>query len=128
MLPADFQWHPRYQNAPAGELVLRCGDLGVAQLMQKVGGDWYVLLVPTAQPMGPFWTRDCSSREAGIAGIEAWAARHADRLRAQAAIHARRATLARHPGAPSLPVVDAKQACVEGAVGKVDHTIVGQVD
>lgn len=128
MLPDGFNWRPRYQNAPPGELVLLCGDLGVAQLMQKTTGEWYAMLSPFAEPMSPFRRRDCTSRESGIVGIEAWAALHVDRLRAQALIHSRRKTLRRHPAVSRGPVVGAEQAGVEGAVGDVENAVSGQVD
>ena len=80
MLPADFQWIPRGQYA-GDELALTVGGRWVAQLMKKVNGDWYALL-----RVGPGLRddlfRDCESRESGIAGVEAWACRNEEALRA----------------------------------------------
>lgn len=80
-LPADFQWIPRGQYA-GDELALTCNGRWVAQLMRKANGtDWYALL-----RVGPGLSadvfKDCESRESGIAGVEAWACRHEDALRA----------------------------------------------
>ena len=103
MLPDDFHWAPRYQNAPPGELALFCRGARVAQLMQDVRGGWYAMLMPSVETLGPSITRRCRSRESGIAGVETWATRHADHLREQARIDSMRRCLARHPGV--TPVV-----------------------
>lgn len=101
MLPAGFQWVPRYQNAPPGELALHVDGLEVASLMQKVDGSWLALLRPHQEPMAPFRTRDCTSRGAGITGIQAWALRHEAHLRAEALVYLSRPR--RHMAAPPLP-------------------------
>lgn len=81
MLPADFQWIPRGQYA-GDELALTVGGRWVAQLMKKANGvDWYALL-KIGPGLGDDLFRDCESRESGIAGVEAWALRNEDALRA----------------------------------------------
>lgn len=82
MLPADFQWIPRGQYAD-DELALTVGGRWVAQLMKKVDGvSWYAHLVVGPGTLAPYIHRACESRESGIAGIEAWACRNEDALRA----------------------------------------------
>jgi hypothetical protein len=85
MLPQDFTWQERWQYAN-GELALLLHGKQVALLLRKANGvDWYALL-DCQQPMRcPALTRPCSSLEAGKAGVEAWAARHEARLRAEVA-------------------------------------------
>lgn len=84
MLPLDFQWIPRYQYAD-GELALQVDDaLCAAQLMRRLDGGWIATLAPYAERFGPWRFRQCSSFEAGKAGIEAWAVRHEALLREQA--------------------------------------------
>lgn len=86
MLPDGFQWTPRYQYAD-GELALEVdGALCAAQLMRRLDGGWIAALAPYAEPLGPWRTRQCSSFEAGKAGIEAWAVRHEALLREQAVL------------------------------------------
>lgn len=81
MLPADFQWIPRGQYAQ-GELALTVEGRWVAQLMRKVDGvSWYAILYTGPGTLRPFVTRDCASKESGVAGIEAWACRHEATLR-----------------------------------------------
>lgn len=83
MLPDAFTWHPRWQYAK-GELALMVGKRTVAMLMQRNGGAWFARL-ECHQPIdAPMVIRNCSRFEAGKAGIEVWATRHADRLRAGA--------------------------------------------
>src|SRR5690606_33157725 len=95
MLPDGFEWVQRWQYA-ADELALTIDGWHAASLMQKVTGEWYALLYLSGEPLGPFRTRACASRESGIAGIEAWARRHEAKLREQAAAH--RAKAPRHLG------------------------------
>ena len=81
MLPENFTWQPRWQYAK-GELALVYGKGPVAMLMQRNDGTWYARL-ECHQPIdAPVVICNCSSFDAGKAGIEAWATRHADRLRA----------------------------------------------
>ncbi len=84
MLPEGFEWKDRYQYAE-GELALVYGGKQVAMLMRKAGGDWFARLWTHWPVTAPLVVRDCSSFEAGKAGIEAWAERHQDRIRAEAA-------------------------------------------
>lgn len=97
MLPDGFQWVPRYQRAPPGELALDCNGLHVAQLTQKLDGTWLARLKPFHALFSPEVARDCTSHEAGVAGIEAWACRHEAHLREQAALY--EASRPRHRGA-----------------------------
>lgn len=85
MLPDDFTWQPRWQYAK-GELSLVLGKGPVAMLMQRTDGTWFARLECQRPIDAPMVKRDCSSFEAGKAGIEAWATRHADRLRAESAL------------------------------------------
>ena len=82
MLPTDFKWIPRGQYAP-DELTLTVGGRYVAMLMTKVDGVTWIARLDCHQPItAPVVTRECVSRESGIAGIEAWAVRHEATLRA----------------------------------------------
>lgn len=88
MLPADFQWIPRGQYA-GDELALTVGGRWVAQLMTRANGkDWYALLKIGPGLMDDQF-RDCESRESGIAGVEAWATRNQDALRAGRHLYSR---------------------------------------
>ncbi|PPT73866.1 hypothetical protein XaplCFBP3122_18815 [Xanthomonas arboricola pv. populi] len=60
----------------------------VARLVQRLTGEWYVLLerqkpVPPGKPFAPFVQRDCSSFDQGRRGTVMWAARHEARIRAE---------------------------------------------
>lgn len=86
-LPADFQWLPRGQYAQ-DELALAVGGRWVAQVMRKANGqDWYALMKVGPGLLDDVF-RDCESRESGIAGVEAWACRHEDALRANRHLYA----------------------------------------
>ena len=81
MLPDGFIWQPRWQYAKDElSLVTRKGP--VAMLMRRTDGTWYARLECHLSVDAPVVIRNCSSFEAGKAGIEQWATRHADRLRA----------------------------------------------
>lgn len=81
-LPEGFKWIPRYQYAP-GELALTLDGRHIAQLMKKVDGLAWIARLDCQQPItAPVVMRDCTSFEAGKAGIEAWVLRHEDTLRA----------------------------------------------
>ncbi len=82
MLPEDFTWHPRWQYAK-DELSLVLGQGPVAMLMQRTDGTWYARLECHWSLDRPIVTRRCRSFDTGKAGIEAWATRHAARLRAE---------------------------------------------
>jgi|GEM_PF-1807050 len=64
--------------------VLQIGGVGVARLVDRVDGSWFVYLWyhrPEAQKI----RRDCSGLEQGRAGAEIWARRHMATLQAEAA-------------------------------------------
>lgn len=82
MLPDDFTWSPRHQYAE-DELALVCDGRYVAMLMRGVDGRWVARLWAHWPVTEPVVSRKCSSLKAGRAGIEAWAARHQVRLRAE---------------------------------------------
>lgn len=84
MLPDGFEWKDRYQYA-AGELALMCGGKPVAMLMRRADGGWVARLWCHWPITEPLVLRQCSSFEAGKAGIEAWAKRHAERIRSEVA-------------------------------------------
>ena len=84
MLPDGFEWKDRYQYA-AGELALVHEGQQVAMLLRRADGGWLARLWsnwPLAEPMV---SRQCTSFDAGKAGIEAWARRHEAQLRAEVA-------------------------------------------
>lgn len=80
MPPDGFEWKERYQYA-AGELALVHGGKQVAMLMRRADGGWVALLWRHRPFTAPLVSRQCSSFEAGKQGIEAWARRHAERIR-----------------------------------------------
>lgn len=83
MLPPDFTWRS-IASRPDGKLdALLCDGVEVARLSQRVDdGTWYVEL--NRQRDRGLWRRkDCSGYEQGFAGVELWAERHQDRLRAE---------------------------------------------
>lgn len=84
MLPPGCQWIPRYQHAGA-ELALELDGKCVAMLLARVGGGWSARLECHWPIEAPLVMRRCSSYEAGRAGVEAWAVRHVDGLRAELA-------------------------------------------
>lgn len=82
MLPDCFSWTKRHQYAD-GELALLCGERQVAILMRRAESGWMARLWAHWPVTEPLVTRQCSSFEAGMAGIEAWAWRHEAHLRAE---------------------------------------------
>lgn len=82
MLPDGFDWVPRWQHAD-GELALKLDGKTVAMLLRRANGDWFARLECHWPITEPLVLRDCSNFEAGKAGVEAWAARHVERLRAE---------------------------------------------
>jgi hypothetical protein len=85
MLPDDFHWEPRWQYAK-DELALRLGKATVAMLMQRTDGSWTARLECQRGIEAPLVMRSCTSFEAGKAGIEMWATRHAGRLRKESGL------------------------------------------
>lgn len=82
MLPDGFQWVPRGQYAE-DELALLCNGRHVAMLMKMVDGKRWIARLDAHQPItSDVVMRPCTSRESGMAGIEAWAGRHQETLRA----------------------------------------------
>lgn len=89
MLPEGFAWSPRGQYA-GGELALTLDGTWVAMLMRKANGaDWMVRLDCHHGIPAPLVLRQCTGFQAGKAGVEAWAHRHQDRLRAEVATRLR---------------------------------------
>ncbi len=84
MLPPGFKWIPRYQRA-SDELALTLDDVHVAALLLRVDGGWTARLDAQRPIDAPLVMRRCTSFERGKAGVEAWAARHEARLRAEVA-------------------------------------------
>ena len=84
MLPEGFEWREILQDSRTRGLFLRGSE--VARLAQKVGGQWYAILRPYAEPFSPIVTRDCETFETGRAGVEAWVCRHEAHLREQEAM------------------------------------------
>jgi len=82
MLPDGFSWTNRHQYAE-GELALLCGQHQVAMLMRRADGRWMARLWAHRPITEPLVARQCSSFDSGKAGIEAWAARHRDRICAE---------------------------------------------
>src|SRR5688500_10864641 len=80
LLPAGFQWIPRWQYAD-GDLALALGGEQVAMLMRRADGGWVARLEAQWPLSAPLVMRQCSSFEAGKSGIEAWAIRHEARIR-----------------------------------------------
>lgn len=80
MLPEGFRWIPRHQY-DTQETALALGGTQVAFLLERNGGGWFARLDAQRGMAGPLVLRDCTSYEAGRAGIEAWACRHERRLR-----------------------------------------------
>lgn len=80
MLPEGFNWAPRWQYDPHRSALMLQG-VQVASLLDKVTGGWFARLWVHHPITAPLVTRECSSLEAGRAGVEAWACRHEARLR-----------------------------------------------
>lgn len=81
MAQDEFKWTPLNPGYPGAEVLYKLGTTPVARLIDRLGGEWFACLdyhVPGANRQ-----RTCSSYEAGRRGVELWAARHADRLRAE---------------------------------------------
>lgn len=82
MPPDGFHWQERYQYAN-GELALVFGGKQVAMLIRRRDGSWFARLWVHWPVTEPMVTRRCSSYELGRAGIETWARRHAEQIRAE---------------------------------------------
>ena len=79
-----MDWRPLpYGTNP---VVLYVGGSEVARMCERIDGTWYAVLNQHLHYTDPSRRMvDCSSFEAGKAGIETWAARHMARLEAEAA-------------------------------------------
>jgi len=75
MLPANFKWAPRWQY-DTGHNAVYCGSKIVAYMDRRLDGSWFARMDGR--------TRDCTSRESGRAGCEAWVTRHEARLLVEA--------------------------------------------
>lgn len=86
MAGSEFKWSALNPGYPGPEVLYKHGITPVARLTERLGGTWLAHL-DYHQP-GSSRTRACTSYEAGRRGVELWAERHADRLRAElAAMH-----------------------------------------
>src|SRR5690606_33021935 len=92
-----MHWKLVHITASGPPTVLELDGVGVARLMERGGGEWFVLLDYHLGVDGHH-RRDCSSYEAGRRGTELWVERHRARLEREAA--AKRERWAR------LPVAD----------------------
>lgn len=81
MADMQFQWSALNPGYPGPEVLYKLGTTPVARLTDRLGGTWFAHL--DYHLSGASRTRDCTSYEAGRRGVELWAARHADRLRAE---------------------------------------------
>ncbi|AJD69232.1 hypothetical protein QUS77_22400 [Xanthomonas citri pv. citri] len=66
VLPPGFRWDKPWQNAKGPPTALFLEGEEVARMVQKVTGEWYVVLerhrpAPPGEPFAPFVQRDCSS-------------------------------------------------------------------
>ena len=90
MLPAGFQWVKAHQYEVGPPTSLMLDGVGMARMLQRVDGSWFARLDCHKPITAPLRTRDCASFESGVAGCEAWACRHEERLRAIAAVKTRK--------------------------------------
>lgn len=81
MAEHEFKWAPLNPGYPGAEVLYKLGITPVARMVDRLGGSWFVVL--DYHLPGDHRQRECSSFEAGRRGVELWAARHADRLRAE---------------------------------------------
>lgn len=78
---AQFKWTHVGAGLTGPLELYQLGSTGVARLISRLGGTWFVRLdyhLPDSTLQ-----RECSSYEAGVRGVELWAARHEARLRAE---------------------------------------------
>jgi len=85
MLPEGFHWARRWEY-DNGDNAVFCTGVCVAYMDRKVDGSWFARL-DTHKGELSRW-RDCTSRDAGRSGCEAWVRRYADRLRTEARVMA----------------------------------------
>jgi hypothetical protein len=84
MLPEGFSWQGIHSNDRGVPTVLALGSTGVARMMDRIDGSWFVRLDYHLYE-APLRTRPCTSFDAGRAGCELWVARHEERLRREVA-------------------------------------------
>ncbi|WP_311238402.1 MULTISPECIES: hypothetical protein [unclassified Xanthomonas] len=88
VLPPGFRWDKPWQGAKGPLTALFFEGEEVARLVQRLTGEWYVLLerqrpAPPGKPFAPFVQRECSSFDQGRRGTVMWAVRHEARIRAE---------------------------------------------
>lgn len=88
VLPPGFRWDTPWQGAKGLLTALFFEGEEVARLVQRLTGEWYVLLerqrpAPAGEPFARFVQRDCSSFDQGRRGTVMWATRHEARIRAE---------------------------------------------
>ncbi|MCL1553389.1 hypothetical protein [Xanthomonas nasturtii] len=88
VLPPGFRWDRPWQGAMGPPTALFFEGEEVARLVQRLTGEWFVLLerqrpAPPGKPFAPFVERDCSSFDQGRRGTVMWAVRHEARIRAE---------------------------------------------
>ncbi len=95
MLPNDFKWtHLARSEGPLA--CLRCSGTEVARMCARADGGWVAVLNQHLTWGSPTRvSRRCTTWKSGHAGIETWAARHADQIRLEVA--QRVCLLRRHP-------------------------------
>ena len=81
----DLQFRWTWLGADVGgrEVVYELGRTAVARLIDRLDGSWFARL--DCHLIDTNIHRECSGYEAGRRGVELWAARHDDRLRAEVA-------------------------------------------
>ncbi|MGQ5358625.1 hypothetical protein ACULME_06615 [Xanthomonas arboricola pv. corylina] len=89
LLPGS-RWDRPWQEAKGPPTALFFEGEEVARMVQKLTGEWYVLLerqgpVPPGEPFARFVQRDCSSFDQGRRGTVMWATRDEARIRAEVA-------------------------------------------
>lgn len=85
MLPDGFRWSSRHQY-DTQDTALLLGGRQVAMLLQRLDGSWFARLDSHKGFGDPLELRDCTSLEAGRAGVEEWACRHEGRLRREVSL------------------------------------------
>lgn len=77
-----LKWVPSTQYDPRLPALALDGRV-VAMMLERVDGTWLARLDAHLPIPAPIVTRRCTSFEAGKSGCEAWAHRHAERLRSE---------------------------------------------
>jgi hypothetical protein len=83
---SGFGWTWLGADIGGREVVYQLGLTQVARLIDRLDGSWFAVLdCHLATVDRPRRMRDCSSYESGRRGVEMWAKRHEERLRAEVA-------------------------------------------